>query len=193
MTPEVVDLCRGIPTIAVNDAHRMIPHADILYAADDRWWLHHRGCPDFAGEKWTTHSVPGNDKLKLAERYGLNLIRGTEAEGFSLDPDRIHYGSNSGFQAINFGLHGLAFDGLVLLIGFDMRVVDGRRHFFGDHPIGMRRMTDYTKWFPEFAMGAKSLPPSARVINCTPDSALPHFEMMDLNAALTLPAMAEVA
>ena len=35
--------------IAVNDAWRLAPWADILYACDGRWWRHHKGVPEFTG------------------------------------------------------------------------------------------------------------------------------------------------
>lgn len=184
LTEATADRCAGLPTIAVNDAWRRVPFAEVLYAADAQWWDHHDGCRDFDGERWSTHGLPNNDKRPQAERYGLSLVRGDEGEGFSLDPVRLHYGSNSGFQAINLALHMLGGEGTILLIGFDMRVVEGRRHFFGNHPPAMHRETDYGTWFAEFDMASQRLPATLRVINCTPGSALPSFPRQDLEAAL---------
>jgi hypothetical protein len=67
-----------------------------------------------------------------------------------------------------------------LLFGFDMRTVDGRRHFFGDHPDPLNRPTDYRRWFREFDLAAKRLPNTVEIINCTPGSALPSFPRMEL-------------
>jgi hypothetical protein len=47
-TAEVAEACRGYPTIAVNDAYRLFPWADILYASDGAW---------FAGERWSSVSA----------------------------------------------------------------------------------------------------------------------------------------
>ena len=111
--------------IAVNDAYRLFPDAAVLYACDSEWWDVHGGCPDFAGEKWSSHSVDAgghNDKREVAKKYGLKLVEGRDRDGFSFDPACIHYGSNSGFQAVNLAI--LFGAKRIVLVGFDMRGVD---------------------------------------------------------------------
>jgi len=41
--------------LAINDAYRLAPWADWLYACDDRWWrFHHEAvAAGFQGECWT--------------------------------------------------------------------------------------------------------------------------------------------
>lgn len=174
-----------MPAIVVNDAWRRLPWADCLYAADAKWWRHHGGCPEFRGEKWSTHSLPENRKTEEARLYGLRLLKGAAGEGFATDPGVLHYGSNGGFQAINLALHFIGWQGAVILVGFDMRVVDGRRHFFGDHPPALYRPnTDYGRWFRQFQTAADALPPAVKVINCTPGSALPCFPIVPLEEAV---------
>ncbi|MPZ58445.1 MAG: hypothetical protein GEU91_18520 [Rhizobiales bacterium] len=178
LTPGVADACHGHRVVAVNDAYRLLPFADVLYACDTKWWDVHAGCSGFAGERWSCHGdAVHNDKRLAAERYGLMLVRGRDAEGFSLDPSRIHYGSNSGFQAINLAI--LFGAKRIVLVGFDMRV-NGTRHFFGDHPSPLLNSSDYVKWVPIFARAARMLPPEIEIINATPGSALTCFPMMDL-------------
>ena len=181
LTADVARL--GVPIVAVNDAWRVLPTADVLYAADAKWWEYHKGCMGFPGERWSTHSLPNNNKLETAERYGLNLVRGTEGEGFSDNPARLHYGSNSGFQGINLALHLMGWAGRILLFGFDMR----GGHFFGDHPLELRSEEmpgqddrKFRLWFREFDRAAKLLPKTVEVINCTPNTALPSFPKMEL-------------
>lgn len=188
LTAEVARACAGHPVVAVNDAYLLFPEADVLYAADGSWWEHHNGCPDFKGERWSSHgNAQRNDKRAIADRFGLNVVKGIEGEGFCLDPDAIHYGDNSGFQADNLAGHMLGWRGRIVMVGFDMRIVEGRRHFFGEHPRGLRS-TDkgYADWPKLFAKAAKSLPPDIEIVNCTPGSALTCFPMMDLAAALQL-------
>jgi hypothetical protein len=132
LTVEVAERCRGHRTIVVQDAWRLLPWAEALYGCDLTWWEHHNGVPDFAGEKWSTHDDGTNDKRDAEAKYGVKLIAGKAAESFSTDPAVLHYGSNSGFQAVNLAIvWGAA---RIVLVGFDMRVVGGKRHFFGDHP-----------------------------------------------------------
>lgn len=190
LTKAQTELCRAFHSIAVNDAYRLMPFASALYAGDGAWWQVHEGAPGFAGEKWSSHGdASHNDKRAVAALYGLNLVRGVDAVGFSLDPSLIHYGENSGYQAINLAVHKLGARGTILLIGFDMRMVDGRRHFFGEHPAPLRQTVHgYRIWPKHFARAAAALPPELKIINCTPQSALTCFPMMDLADALTVAA-----
>lgn len=180
------EACRlaGIRGIAVNDAHRMLQWADVLYACDAAWWKEYDGALEFKGERWSSHSdtYAGDHKLALANRWGLSLVRGAAIRGFSFDPHRIHYGENSGFQAINLAiLFGCT---RILLIGFDMHA-KGKRHFFGNHPATLRN-ADPKVFIKNFNMAATDLKqhPEVQIINCTPGTALDCFVKMPLEQAL---------
>lgn len=187
LTPEVATLCRGERVIAVNDAHRLLPFADVLYGCDLAWHQHHRFCPDFAGEKWTSHSLsPKNDKRPMPD--GFYIIEGRDAPGFSRDPARIHYGNNSGYQAVNLAI--LFGADPIVLVGFDMREVDRKRHFFGSHPAPLRDGHAFGPWISNFDRAAKMLGNSPQIINATPGSALTCFPMMPLAPALDMAPVA---
>jgi len=153
-----------------------MPWADVLYACDATWW----NCsgPDFGeftGERWSSHSLSprkNDDKTAAAAEHGLTLIEGCGGDGFSMDPARIHYGDNSGFQAINLAL--LFGARKIWLLGFDMRI-NGKRHFFGDHPPACHKDSDYRQYIGHFETAARMLPPGIEIINATPDSALRCF------------------
>lgn len=183
LTPNVAALCRGERVIAVNDAYKLLPFADVLYACDSAWYEHHKGCRDFAGERWTSHSLsPKNDKRQLAERYGLRVIAGEDRPGFSADPAKVHYGNNSGYQAVNLAI--LFGADPIILVGFDMRAIDGKRHFFGNHEAPLRDGHSFTTWVNNFERAAKMLSGGPRIINATPGSALKCFPMVGLDEAL---------
>lgn len=178
-------MCRGERVIAVNDAYRLLPFAAALYACDAAWWEAHGGCPDFAGERWTSHSLaPKNDKTPLADRFGLRVIEGANNAGFSRDSGLIHYGNNSGFQAVNLAL--LWGADPIILVGFDMRHVGGKGHFFGSHPPPLKPGGSYLAWIANFAKAAEMLghPRCPTILNATPGSALPCFPMVDLAETL---------
>lgn len=186
LSEDIAPRARGHHVIAVNDAYRVLPFADVLYACDERWWDVHRGCPDFKGEKWSSHNDDkggNNHKIAAGERYGLNLVRGVDREGFSFDPSAIHYGSNSGFQAINLAI--LFGAKQIFLVGFDMKAASDKTHFFGDHPPGLTHNRNYERFIPNFERAAKLLPPEIEIINCTPGSALRCFPMSELPDALS--------
>lgn len=166
--------------IAVNDAYRLLPYADILYACDASWWTIHG--PDvkssFHGERWSTLQPKATDKV--AAEYELNLVAGEHGSLFSSDPGLIRYGSNSGFQALNLAL--LKGATRVVLVGYDMRVIGKQRHFFGDHPKGLSNATIYTNFIPHFVRAAKDC--KVPIVNATPGSALPCWPKKSLDEAL---------
>jgi hypothetical protein len=136
-TPEVAEACRGQRVIAVNDAWRMVPWAETLYAADLDWWKHHDGVPDFKGEKLTAlyggRPEEQKHRARLMKRMGLEGIQGQRSSGFHLEPGLIHFGSNSSFQAAQIALHRGAHP--LIFVGLDLN----GSHFFGDHPKQLRR------------------------------------------------------
>lgn len=174
--------------IAVSDAYRLMPWADILYSCDNAWWEHHQGAKEFRGDRWACHEqdpnpreLHGNDKRELAQRFGINLVRGVDSKAFSMDPSVVSYGDNTGFQALNLAMHfGCS---RIVLIGFDMRHVDGKAHFFGDHPKALRNSPDdvYKKFAKIFQQAAKALPERFSIVNATPGSALTCFPRVSLD------------
>ena len=179
LTDDIAEALRGRNTIAVNDAYKLLPHAPVLYACDAKWWEVHKGCPDFPGERWSTHQKGSNDKKACAEKYGLHLVAGRSGEEFRND-SVIAYGGNSGFQAVGLAiLFGAA---RIVLAGFDMREVGGRRHFFGEHPRPLRNGGSLSRWAQRFNKAARTVPAGTEVVNATRGSAIKGFPFVDLGA-----------
>lgn len=173
---------RNIRIIAVNDAYKILPFADILYAADIAWWDLHDGAKDFEGERW---GICHSDQSLSAriQRHGVRLAQGLAMPGFSLDPRYLH-GCNSGFHAINLAI--LFGANPIILAGFNMQNVDGKSHFFGEHPAPLSRGSLYQTWVPFFDKAKEMLPDDIRIVNATPRSAIKCFERMPLSEALRL-------
>jgi hypothetical protein len=129
LNQEDVNYCIGkADVIAVNDAWRLAPWADWLYAADVQWWkVHHAAVKaDFRGESWT-------QSKEAADAYGLRYMESREGAGLSRDSHFVFQGSNSGHQAIGLAYHLGAHR--IVLLGFDMCADrEGRPHFHGSHP-----------------------------------------------------------
>ena len=161
-----------------------MPWADKLYGCDERWWYAHEGT-EFTGEKWSTHgdAKGNNDKRDIAAKYNVNLVQGRSAndQGFSTNPEIIHYGDNSGYQAVNLAI--LLGSPYIVLVGFNMSRPNGKGHFFGDHPKGLTNQEQYERWIPQFERAAKALTDTV-IINATPDSALTCFPQMELDEAI---------
>ncbi len=185
LTQEQVDMVRGkTRVIAVNDAYRLAPWADILYGCDAKWWDWHKGVPDFegvkAGLRWDAvkgESYSGWDGI-FPEIRGL---ANTGIQGLEIAPNSLRTGGNSGYQAINLAVHMGA--KRILLLGFDMKAVGGKNHWFGEHPI--EATPPYGNMLMHFETIAEPLKKAeVEVINCTPGSALKVFPMMKLEEAL---------
>jgi hypothetical protein len=164
--------------IAVNDAYLVAPWAAILYAADLQWWQWHADALEFEGLRITTDPQAALD-------YHLLYLPGDRVDGFSLDPSRLSYGplhtSNSGYQAINLAILGGA--RRILLIGYDMRVVNGAAHWFGEHP--NRQRSPYANFVRGYDTTIDQLADiDAEIINCTPGSALHAYPFGNLEDLL---------
>src|SRR3990167_1952589 len=95
LTPEDVDAVRDrAHVIAVNDAYRLAPWADVLYAADAKWWRWHQGVPTFPGLKYTVQP-------EAAVWPGVQVLQNTGERGVEIDPRGLRTGRNSGYQAMN--------------------------------------------------------------------------------------------
>lgn len=171
------DLARA-PAIAVNDSWRLVPHAEILYAADAPWWRYHDFVPDFRGERWTQHRGSAG-WVDEAQARGLQVIASAPCAGVSTDAATLHTGSNSGFQALNLAILGGA--KRVALVGYDM----GGRHWFGDHPGHLNRASPYATFRQAFEDAAPQIAElGVEVFNCSPCSLLTCWPRADLRDLL---------
>ncbi len=174
LTPQDVDACRGrARLIAVNDAYRLAPWADVLYACDAQWWRWHaEAVRDFAGLKY------GLKPLARKWVPDVQILRNTGREGLETDPGGLRTGQNSGYQAINLAYHlGAA---KIILLGYDLQIGPGQRsHWFGDHPNKQRPpLRHMRQFFPSLAKGLRDV--GVEVINCSPQTALDCFERRPL-------------
>lgn len=155
MNQESADYVRGkCKVIAVSDAYKLAPWADVLVSHDSAWWKHHPEALNFAGEK-----------------YSYNLVGGVTQR----KPLGAPASCNSGLMGMLIAKEMGATK--ILLLGFDMH----GEHYFGKHPEPLknttqRRFEDLRKQFNIWVR--------PEVINCTPGSALKHFPIMELKDAI---------
>lgn len=178
LTREDVEACRDkARVVVVNDAHRLAPWADALWATDGSWWNHHRGVPTFTGLKYGI-TVP------VGKWPGVQVITNTGTTGLERKPTGVRTGQNSGYAAINAAVHLGA--RRILLLGYDM----GRRpgepsHFFGDHPKTLQRNAPYAAFAENFVSLVDPLAAlGITVINCSRRTALTCFPQASLAQAL---------
>jgi hypothetical protein len=173
LTQADVDAVRGrAKVIAVNDAYRLAPWADALYACDAKWWRWHDGAQAFAGEKWAM-------QRPSARWPGVKILRNTGANGLETNPTGLRTGRNSGYQAINLAVHKGA--RRIILLGYDMS--GGRQHFFGEHPD--RTGAPFASCLRAFATLVEPLQARGiEIVNCTRKTALVCFPLLPLEEAL---------
>ena len=118
--------------IAVNDAHRLAPWADVLYACDAKWW---RANPKVRARLGLKISGSPEPELFVSyptiKRVAIAREGGSYSRQMWLDTKGVIGGGyNSGFQALNLAVQFGCRD--VLLIGFDCTVKHGA-HWHGEH------------------------------------------------------------
>lgn len=165
--------------ITINSSWRLAPWADMLFAADYRWWKSVNGCPEFTGIKATIDA-------RAAREWGINRLHSTNANIVQLHRrGSIGWGGNSGFCALNLAanLHCKR----ILLVGYDLRI-DAGLHWHGPHGEGLRNPTEAKLgvWRKAIDSAAKALAGAGiEVVNCSLVSALQSYKKKPFNEALS--------
>ncbi len=183
----------GLRYITINESWRLMPGADALYFCDAQWWTtqiaHNRRTPD-----WTTsfHDLiykgfwitvaPGFEDHPQVRSLKLTGERGLES-----DPMGLRHGSNAGYQAINLAAnYGVK---RILLLGYDMRVVNGRTHWHNEQRESAEgfKMVLEKSMLPHFSSLVEPLAERGiDIVNVTPGSALTCFRMSTLEKELAV-------
>lgn len=165
--------------VVVNDCFRIAPWADALVALDTDWWERHGRAvgEQFEGEIFS----PDPD---VRDKFGAVFVPSTIRAGLSLSWDVAHFGADSGQWAIQIAvLHGAR---RILLLGYDMGDgPSGERHWFGDHPAGLRNSSPYELFLEKYAtLPAWCAEHGVEIINCTRRSRLDCFPRSALRECL---------
>jgi hypothetical protein len=142
LTQEDVASCWGqARVIAIKDAHRSAPWADVLYSGDELWWQAYADSLTFAGDKYAL-VVPLPKHLAAVTKAGAKLLRFAGHTGLEEKPDGLRSGHHSGYQAIQLAVHfGVS---KIVLLGYDMQAGPANKRILSsDHP--------YTKKAPPYA------------------------------------------
>jgi hypothetical protein len=180
------ELVRGV--ICVNDAYILFPEADALYFADKKWHDWHQYKPEFITFAGYKISIRSGDLS--VDAPDIHYLAQNGVDGLSFDPEYLHTGRNSGFQALNLAV--LAGAKRVVLLGFDgARAPDGRRHWFGDHPVN-EPDSIYPVYVKSFSLAENDLKTAGvEVINCSMQSQINAFLKAPLESLLSaqIPAL----
>jgi hypothetical protein len=176
LTPDDVDAVHGwARVIAINDAYRLAPWADVLYACDAKWWKWHHGVPSFPGPKY---SIASSDPVTYPD---VQVLNNTGITGLELEPTGLRTGLNSGYQAINLAVH-LGAE-RILLLGYDLSPDGTQTHWFGEHPdVQPSPYPQMRAAFDSLIEPLQSL--RITVINCSRRTALTTFPCVPLEQEL---------
>lgn len=171
------DRCR---VAVVNNNHQLAPWADLLYAADGKWWGHYKAASCFDGLKVTSDAAAAT-----AHRlHHVVLLGDIDTDHDRIDvarPGWIARGGNSAFQLVNIVTQlGVKKQ---IWIGFDFL----GSHWHDNHPDPLKNPRPHTleKWCKRLDAQAPILSGlGVEVINASAQSALSAYRKMPLADAL---------
>ena len=171
--------------VAIDDAYRLAPWADVLYFADARWANWQQDRPEFRAFSGLRCSI--ENSAPGIEDDAVHILRNRDFPnhglGLSLDPRALVTGRNSGFQALNLAI--LAGAKTVILLGFDGRPnSEGKTHFHAGHPKPTPTAV-YEEYRRSFSAAESAIEAAAvKVLNCSPGTFIDSFSKVALEDAL---------
>jgi len=177
LTKQQAELARVFRRVAVNDAGLVLaPDADVMCWGDPRWYQWNaKDLRLFKGKyaiTWREMGVhPGSHGF-------YKLDHAPASRWLSTDPKSV-VANNSGLGAINIAfLFGVR---RILLLGFDMRCVDGVNNWHKRHKQGTAESRYKDVFGPAIMKAGQHLAKyGVTVINCTPNSGLKCFPFRKL-------------
>lgn len=173
-----LSVLKGRRVISVNNAYQL-GDWDVLYWGDCRWLLWHRD---------EVLSWPGLRVTTCLHQKNLpwvRVLRWVRREnGITTDPGELRWNLSSGACAINLAVHfGVK---RIVLLGYDMRVVDGKNNWHEGHSRDVGpKVNRYSRFLLPFEKIAADLERiDVECLNATPGSALTVFPIVELRDAL---------
>ena len=178
----MLDRCK---VIAINEAGLTqykplaAPWADILYAADQKWWRHY--VPEFYGLRVSGEPVPRAEQngqvFPAIHTVPLKMLE--RGELMPREPGSVVSGGHSGFQALGLALTlGAA---RILLLGYDCG--GPQRNCHADRPAHFQNDANMNRWIQCYNRVPHEWP-MVTVINCSMISRIAAFNKLPLEDAI---------
>lgn len=120
---------RRANVIAVNNSHKRVPWADVLYFCDLKWWGWYGKDESYLGWKGM---IVSQEKEMRSRDARVKIVNSSGPDGLDLRPWSIRTGKNSGYQALNLAVNLGA--RRIVYFGLDMGAApDGRMHWHKEH------------------------------------------------------------
>lgn len=174
---------RGRHVLVINAFAHDVPWADCLFFTDNGWFEQNRTLV----ETWAGTVLTVSRAAKRALPDKIVRLQAAHVAGIlSADPGVVCAGRSSGHTAVNIAA--LAGAARAVLLGYDMRPVDGRAHGhdrYAGKPVDLNLYA--STFVPAFAgFNAAALRLGLTVVNATPGSALTEFPATTLDDELAL-------
>ena len=159
-----VSKLKGKRVIAINNAYKLAPWADVCFFMDSGWFRQHRkGLREFTGLKITLASAIKDKTIK-------QMGRGAKS-GLHPDNRMLNHGGNAGHCSINLAVHFGATR--ICLLGFDMKMDKKEHNWHREH----ERNMDDTIYEDNYLQSMATLPKaiedrSIQILNLTKRSEL---------------------
>lgn len=186
MTADIARKVRGRRVLAVNSTwQRLAPWADVWFFTDNNVFEAFRG----EIEHYDGRVVTMSRAAKREMPGKVQRVRGQWSDRFPpIGSEFVRQGRSSGHTAISVLVAmGAA---KIALLGYDMRVVDGREHHHDDYRDRPRDLDIYQREFvPAFAgWNDAAWLAGVDIVNCTAGSAVTEFPFADLDEVLACSA-----
>lgn len=213
LTPEIcarvcaAQLAGKCRVIVVNSSCALAPWADVLYFTDSGWYSDRRGLvKDWPGlvvsmSRLAARELNAPGEPTVCGRSRVLRVKGCgdpdapprvrvaagvlpKVPGFpDLGSPEIQQGRSSGHTAVSLAVAMGA--SRVLMVGYDMQVVNGREHHHQEYK-GPRDLAIYQNEFQRGFTGwnEAAVASGVEVLNCTHGSAVTEFPFADLDEAL---------
>ncbi len=186
LTREVCDKIKGRNSIVINASFKQAPWAKVWYFTDGHIYEKYRD----EVASWPGEVVCMSKLAKQELNKQVKRVRGEgdptsagQLEFPHLGHHSIRQGRSSGHTAVSLAIALGASQ--IILLGFDMRFVEGREHHHSEYQ-GPRDVALYEREFvPGFdGWNAAALMAGVEILNATPLSAVHEFPMVSLEEVL---------
>jgi hypothetical protein len=178
-----LNLLNGKLVVCLNNSYSIYPDALALYWADETWVNNHIEGVKNHPAKFRFHSkFHVSDKYLNSEKHlgigNSTILRRTGDKGIDPDLNNVR-GNNSGAHILNL-LYNCKVRRIILL-GYDMKIIDGKSHWHGGHSLSIKPEVYCNLFIPSIQSMADFFKrANIEVINTSPNTDLKCFPRMKL-------------
>lgn len=166
-------------TIATNNSFHLAPWSEALFFMDHHWFKQHEL------KLASYHGIKVSIAQQFKDKPGVKFLYRGSKTMLSTSPNMVNNGNNSGYAAINLAyLFGVK---IIILVGFDMRIVDSQHNYHNDHTRKMKDDIYVREYIPNFETLKEPLwKNGVTVFNTCLDSGLKCFPFIKLEDTINL-------